>query len=107
MREDRELAGRAPLPPDELDALIERAHWQSARSVEAYAPHQYVVQGWDKDDLTEEEFWRFVATIRRFGRTEEWTPPPEWTGGRVMTNRYLYPGDGFAYWFTWPATGPP
>jgi hypothetical protein len=99
------VSSREPFTLDELHAIIARAHWQSAKSTEDVAPHQYVVLGWDKDDLTDEEFWRFEATIKAKGRLEEWTPPEEWVrrwGGRPMTNRYLYVGDGYAYWFTWP-----
>jgi hypothetical protein len=33
------------LVPDEVHDLIRRAHWQSAKSVEDVAPHQYVVIG--------------------------------------------------------------
>ena len=88
----------------EAEDVIERAAWTSAKSTEDFAPHQYVVRGWDRDDLIEEEFWRVVALIKTQGRLEEWTPPQEWVrrwGGRRMTNRYLYMGD-YAYWFTWP-----
>ena len=63
------------LVPDEIHDLIRRAHWQSAKSTEDVAPHQYVVIGWNKDDLTDEEFWYFVQTIKDLGRLEEWTPP--------------------------------
>ncbi len=51
-----------------------------------------MVIGWDKDDLTDEEFWFFVRAIKDLGRLEEWTPPDEWVrrlGGRPMGNRYL------------------
>ena len=34
-----------------------------------------MVIGWNKDDLTDEEFWLFVRTIKDLGRLEEWTPP--------------------------------
>ena len=33
------------LVPDEVHDLNRRAHWQSAKSVEDVAPHQYVVIG--------------------------------------------------------------
>ena len=92
------------LVPAEIHELIHRAHWQSAKSTEDIAPHQYVVLGWDRDDLTEAEFWLFVRTIQTLGRVETWTPPAEWVrrwGGRSMTNRYLYIGE-FAYWYTSP-----
>ena len=59
------------LVPDEVHDLIRRAHWQSAKSVEDVAPHQYVVIGWNKDDLTDDEFWFFVRTIKELGRLEE------------------------------------
>jgi hypothetical protein len=94
----------AGLTVDEIEAIIARAHWQSARSTEDVAPHQYVVKGWDKDELTEDEFWRLANWIRTEGRLEEWTPPAEWVrrwGGRPMTNRYVHIGN-YAYWFTWP-----
>ena len=89
--------------------FIARAHWQSAKSTEDVAPHQYVVLGWDRDDITDAEFWSFASLIKAEGRLEEWTPPPEWVrrwGGKPMTNRYLYIGD-FAYWFTWPKRSVP
>jgi hypothetical protein len=73
------------------------------------APHQYCVTGWDKDELTEDEFWAMRATIRLEGRLEEWTPPEEWVrrwGGRPMRNHYLYVSE-FAYWFTWPRSRVP
>jgi hypothetical protein len=92
------------LVPDEIHDLIRRAHWQPAKSTEDIAPHQYVVLGWDRDDLTEDEFWLFVRTIQQHGRVETWTPPAEWVrrwGGWPMTSRYLYLGE-FAYWFTHP-----
>ena len=84
--------------------IIDRAAWTSAKSTEDVAPHQYVVLGWDRDDLDEAEFWRLVGLIKSEGREEEWTPPAEWTrrwGGRPMTNRYLYVGE-YAYWLTYP-----
>lgn len=94
---------------DELRDIIARAHWQSAKSTEDVAPHQYVVIGWNKDDLTEEEFWRLADAIKRLGRLEVWTPPDEWVrrwGGRPMQNRYLYVGE-HAYWVTTPRGRPP
>ncbi len=90
-------------------AFIERAAWTSAKSTEDVAPHQYIVKGWDRDDITEPEFWRFVDLIKATGREEVWTPPDEWVrrwGGRAMTNRYLYIGR-YAYWFTWPRESVP
>jgi hypothetical protein len=93
-----------PVSVEEFEVLIEKAHWQSAKSTEDVAPHQYCVRGWDKDNLTDDEFWAMHATIKHVGRLEEWTPPAEWVqrwGGKPMKNRYLYIGD-FAYWFTWP-----
>ena len=41
------------------------------KSGENVAPHQYVVIGWNKDDLTDEEFWLFVRTIKELGWLEE------------------------------------
>jgi hypothetical protein len=99
-----DIPDHAGLVPDEIHDLIRRAHWQSAKSTEDVAPHQYVVIGWNKDDLTDEEFWFFVRTIKDLGRLEEWTPPDEWVrrwGGRPMRNRYLYIRE-HAYWFTRP-----
>ena len=84
--------------------IIAGAHWQSAKSTEDVTPHQYSVNGWDRDDVTDEEFWQAVAFIKAHGRLEEWTPPAEWVrrwGGRPMQNRYLYVGE-YAYWFAWP-----
>ena len=98
-----------PMTKSEAKDVIRRAAWTSAKSTEDVAPHQYVVNGWDRDDITEDEFWGLVATIKAFGRVEEWTPPEEWVrrwGGRPMTNRYLYMGD-YAYWFTWPRKSVP
>lgn len=95
-------------PPEAL-SFIERAAWRSARTTEDVAPHQYVVKGWDRDDITEEEFWAFVDLVKTRGRQEIWTPPAEWVrrwGGRPMTNRYLYIGE-YAYWFTWPRDSVP
>jgi len=92
------------LPGHEIHDLIRRAHWQSAKFTEDVAPHQYVVLGWNKDDLTEEEFWCFVRTLKDLGQVEEWTPPEGFydTGRRhPMRNRYLYIGE-HAYWFTRP-----
>ena len=93
-----------PLTEEEAPAFIERAAWTSAKSTEDVAPHQYVVKGWDRDDITDDEFWGFVALVKSNGRKEEWTPPAEWVnrwGGRPMTNNYLYIGE-YAYWFTFP-----
>ena len=93
-----------PFTLAEVEDVIQRAAWTSAKSTEDVAPHQYVVRGWDRDDVTEEEFWRFAEMIKTQGQLEEWTPPEEWVrrwGGRPMRNRYLYVGE-FAYWFTWP-----
>ena len=90
---------------EEAKRIIARAAWTSAKSTEDVAPHEYVVKGWDRDDLTHQEFWQVATLINATGREEIWTPPAEWVrrwGGRPMTNRYLYPGDGYAYWFTWP-----
>src|SRR5690554_853279 len=89
----------------EIREVIQRAAWRSAKCTEDIAPHQYVVRGWDRDDVTEEEFWDVVNYIRTHGREEIWTPPAEWQrrwGGRPMKNTYWYPSDGYAYWFTWP-----
>jgi hypothetical protein len=95
--------------PGTVQALIGRAHWQNARSVQAVAPHSYCVKGWDKDDLTEHEFWLLVQIIKTHGRREEWVPPAGfYTSGsrRPMTNTYLYvsepSGALYAYWFTFP-----
>jgi hypothetical protein len=90
---------------DEIRAIIRRAHWQEAKTVEAVAPHQYVVRGWDKDDVTEAGFDLVAAAIKAHGRLEEWTPPAGFYDSgnrRPMQNRYLYIGDGYAYWFTRP-----
>jgi hypothetical protein len=93
--------------------LIRRCHWQSAKSTEDVAPHQYVVLNWSRDDVTEGQFWDLVSIIKTHGRLEEWTPPAEWVrrwGGRPMVNSYLYVdiGDGlFAYWFTNPRNRTP
>jgi hypothetical protein len=95
---------------NEVLGIIGRAHWQSARTVEAIAPHQYVVIGWDRDDVTEAEFWKVVKTIESLGREEVWTAPEGfYDSGRrhSIKNRYLYPGDGFAYWFTHPRKSVP
>jgi hypothetical protein len=92
------------MTPDEVENLIRRAHWQSAKSTEDVAPHQYLVIGWDRDDVTDAEFWRFRDHVKANGRLEEWAPPAEWVrrwGGRPMRNTYLYVGE-YAYWFTWP-----
>ena len=90
-------------------SFIERAAWTSAKTTEDVAPHQYVVKGWDRDDITEEEFWAFADLVKTRGQAEIWTPPAEWVrrwGGRPMTNRYLYLGE-YAYWFTWPRSSVP
>ena len=89
----------------EIRDVLARAAWRSAKSTEDIAPHQYVVIGWDRDDVEEKEFWSVVNHIRAHGREEIWTPPAEWVrrwGGKPMKNTYWYPGDGYAYWFTWP-----
>jgi hypothetical protein len=93
-----------PFTREEAEDFIRRAAWTSAKSTEDVAPHQYVVRGWDRDDVTEEEFWRMAELIKAQGRLELWTPPEDWVqrwGGKPMKNRYLYVGE-FAYWFTWP-----
>ena len=90
-------------------SFIERAAWTSAKTTEDVAPHQYVVKGWDRDDITEAEFWAFADLVKTRGQVEIWTPPAEWVrrwGGRPMTNRYLYLGE-YAYWFTWPRSSVP
>ena len=98
---------------DAVLAIIGRAHWQSAKSVEEVAPHAYVVKGWDKDSVTPEEFELIVLVIKTFGRHEEWDAPAGFydSGKRPRyKNRYLYliTDDGhFAYWFTWPRGCPP
>lgn len=92
------------MPETDVADFIERAAWTSAKSTEDVAPHQYIVKGWDRDDITDDEFWAFVARVRSQGRKEEWTPPAEWVrrwGGKPMVNSYLYVGE-HAYWFTWP-----
>lgn len=84
--------------------MTRRWYWQSAKSVEAVAPHQYVVAGWKKDDVTEAEFWSVVNVVRAIGRVEEWTPPVGFydSGSRRPTlNTYAYI-DGYAIWFTQP-----
>lgn len=89
----------------EVLSVIERAGWQTAKSVEHVAggSHQYIVRGWDKDDVLEPEFWLVVDAIKAHGRAEVWVPPPSFydSGSRKpQRNRYLYPGDGYAYWYT-------
>src|SRR5687767_553637 len=94
---------------EEAQVFVDRAAWTFAKSTADVAPHEYVVKGWDRDDITEPEFWRFVELIKTTGREEVWTPPVEWVrrwGGSPMTNRYLYMG-GNAYWFTWPRKSAP
>lgn len=86
-------------------AILARAHWQSARSVEAVAPHQYVVIGWDKDDLTEAEFWAVRDAIRALGRREVWRAPRGfYSDGRrpEMVGSYLYV-KSFAHSYTKPS----
>ena len=95
--------------PDAVHAILARMHWQDARSVQHVAPHQYVVAGWAKDDVTEAEFWSVVNIVRAVGRVEEWTPPAGFydSGNRRPTlNTYLYVG-GYAYWFTSPSAAVP
>jgi hypothetical protein len=97
---------------DEILDIIRRAHWQTAKSVEHVAggQHQYNVKGWNKDDLTEDEFWLLVNVIKTHGRQEIWKAPVGFydSGKRPsFQNSYLYPGDGFAYWFTWPPSSVP
>jgi hypothetical protein len=109
---EMDLPDHRPSDEDQaiLHNLIERAHWQTAKSVEHIAAgrHAYVVIGWDKDDLTEDEFWWFATTIKTYGREEEWEAASGFydSGKRPkMRNRYLYveSDEGvFAYWFTWP-----
>lgn len=105
-------ASRPILAEQELMALIEKAHWQSAKSVE-HVPggqHQYCVLGWSKDQLTEPEFWAMWETIRAKGRREIWVPPPGFYDSgnrRPMENTYLYLPDGFSYWTTWPRKSVP
>ena len=72
------MTSAKPFTLAEAEGVIERAAWTPAKSTKDLAPHQYVVRGWDRDDLTEEEFWRFVALIKAQGRLEERTPPQEW-----------------------------
>jgi hypothetical protein len=67
----------AALTEQVLDILGRRAHWQTAKSTEDVAPHAYCCKGWDKDDLTEQDFWLVVDAIKTFGREEVWTPPEE------------------------------
>jgi hypothetical protein len=91
---------------DEIIDIIERAHWQTAKSVEHVegGQHQYVVIGWDRDDLSRDEFWLLANTIRTHGRLEEWTPPEGFYDSgnrRPVRNRYLYVGE-YAMWFTHP-----
>lgn len=97
------------MSPPEASSFIERAAWTSAKTTEDVAPHQYVVKGWDRDDITVEEFWAFAELVKARGQEEIWTPPAEWVrrwGGKPMTNRYLYLGE-YAYWFTWPRNSDP
>lgn len=99
-----QAAAMPPFPLEEALGFIERAAWTAAKSTEDVAPHQYIVYGWNRDDISELEFWRFARLVKSEGREEYWTPPEEWVkrwGGHRMRNRYLYVGE-FAYWFTWP-----
>lgn len=91
--------------PDEIRDIIRRCHFQTAKTVEHVegGQHSYVVAGWNRDDVSENEFWDLVRAIRTLGREEEWTAPRGfYDSGRrpTMRNRYLYPGDGHSYWFT-------
>lgn len=100
-------SGRVALTLTDAGGIIARAAWTSAKTTQDIAPHEYVVNGWDRDDLPDQEFWQLVELIKATGREEVWTPPAEWVrrwGGRPMTNRYLYLGE-HAYWFTWPRNG--
>jgi hypothetical protein len=59
-------------------------------------PHEYVIAEWSEVDA--EQFWRFVATIRRLGYRGKYTAP---YNNRTMTNWYLRL-DGWCYWFIRP-----
>ena len=90
--------------PAEILAVVDRMHWQSARSVEHVAGgrHQYNVCGWAKDDVTEREFWQVADIVRAISRVETWTAPAGfYNSGRRprLTNTYAYI-NGFAYWYT-------
>lgn len=111
----QQQANSTPDHVDQVDPaildLIERAHWQTAKTVEHIAAgrHQYNVLGWSKDDLTRDQFWQLANVIRSVGRLEEWTPPEGFYDSgnrRPMTNRYLYLGD-YAYWYTHPRNSIP
>ena len=90
--------------------FIERAAWQTAKSVEHVAggSHQYIVRDSGKDDITPDEFADFRNVIQRFGRHEQWQAPPAfYSDGRRprYKNHYLYVAE-FAYWHTWPRACP-
>jgi hypothetical protein len=95
--------------PGIVQALIERAHWQTAKTVTVAAgQHEYVVRGWAKDDLSEREFDLLTAILKTHGRREEWVAPEGFydSGKRPKyKNSYLYvvtEAGHHAYWFTWP-----
>ena len=109
MKDEGSFPDHSNRVPADVRAVIERMHWQDARSVQHVAPHQYVVAGWAKDDVTEAEFWSVVNIVRAVGRVEEWTPPAGFYDSgnrRPMLNTYLYVGD-YAYWFTQPRQSVP
>lgn len=75
------------LNKEEVKSLIKRGQWKWARTYMS-VPHEYIIRGASNNDLSREEFFAFILTIKHTG-------VEEWFGKRK--NRYLYI-DGYKYW---------
>ena len=75
------------LSKDEIRSYIKRGSWKWARTYLS-VPHEYIIRGSSNNDLSKEEFFNFILTIKHTG-------VEEWFGKRK--NQYLYI-DGYKYW---------
>jgi hypothetical protein len=75
--------------------FIGRRRWQEAVTYRHTAPHEYTVREWERGEVPDAEFDRFVALVRRCGYADFYY--------RI---RHLYWAvDGFKYWtMGWPVT---
>jgi hypothetical protein len=72
-------------------AVISRLRFRPARTMPDI-PHEYTVR---QEASAEVDYWRLHETIRQHGGVKRW---------RGRKGLYLYPGDGWRYWFM---SGPP
>ncbi len=81
--------------------IIVRLAWRPARTM-PQIPHEYTVREEARDEA---DYWVLHQVIARHGMIERWHGGKVYGGasiirrGRGRPGLYLYPGDGWRYWY--------